>query len=286
MTHLSDVAAARPNAAQALAAAEAQANVHVETLHELPDLQDARTVCDVVWPESNGGTQLQPNLLRALVHAGGYASAAYRNGRPIGAAIAFVGRHRELDGSWQMHLHSHMAAVLPEARDQGVGVAVKFHQRLWAISQGIPSVVWTFDPLVRRNARLNLIKLGAWARGYEVNFYGEMPDALNAGDESDRMFAWWDVASRQANLAGQGLLTTIDPDSIPNAVIVDLPDDIVRLRVTDPAGAREWRLTVRSRITNALAAGQTILGISASGGYVLGSPSFLGSGTHSTPEVM
>ena len=279
------MATSHTNAANALAAAQQQADVHIASLHDLDELQDAREVCDVVWPESNGGTQLQPNLLRALVHAGGYASAAYRDGRPIGAAIAFLGRHREPDGSWQVHLHSHMAAVLPEARDQGIGVAVKFHQRLWALDQGIPSIVWTFDPLVRRNARLNLIKLGAQARGYEVNFYGEMPDALNAGDESDRMFAWWGVASRQANLAGAGRLTTVDPDLLPNAIVIDLPDDIVALRAHDPAAARAWRLNVRSGICRALDQGLTIHGVAPSGGYVLSPPSHTPSGAHTRPEV-
>lgn len=257
------------NARVALDLAERRSGVHVVTLEHLNQLQDARAVCDTVWPESNGGTQLQPNLLRAMVHAGGYASAAYREGRPIGAAIAFLGRHREPDGTWQMHLHSHMAAVLPEARDQGIGVAVKLHQRLWAIEHDIPVVTWTFDPLVRRNARLNLVKLGASARGYEVNFYGEMPDALNAGDESDRMFAWWDVRSAQADRAGRGLLHPLDVRAYADAVEIDLPEDIVALRRSDPRAAHAWRRDVRMGIQRALAQGMTIRGISTTGGYVL-----------------
>ena len=267
--------AAAANARTALQEAELRANVQVVALRDLDELEDARRVSDTVWPEPNGGTQLQPNLLRAMVHAGGYACAAYRAGRPIGAAIAFPGRHREPDGTWAVHLHSHMAAVLPEARDQGIGVAVKFHQRLWAIEQDIPVVVWTFDPLVRRNARLNLVKLGARARGYEVNFYGEMPDALNAGDESDRMFAWWEVASEHANLAGRGLLTTLDPSTFDDALVIDLPDDIVALRASDPLAARDWRVSVRAGIQSALKQGKTIKGVSPDGGYVLSARSDL-----------
>ena len=44
------------------------------------------------------------------------------------------------------------------------------------------TIVWTFDPLVRRNARLNLIKLGADVDGFEVDFYGNMDDGINSGD--------------------------------------------------------------------------------------------------------
>lgn len=267
--HAQALDVAMANARQALAQAQQSSCVDVAVLHDLNELEDARTVCDVVWPETNGGTQLQPNLLRAMIHAGGYACAAYRDGRPIGAAIAFVGRHQEVDGQWHMHLHSHMAAVLPEFRDQGIGVALKVHQRLWALEHGLPVVTWTFDPLVRRNARLNLIKLGALARGYEVNFYGQMPDALNASDESDRMFAWWEVVSHRANSAGDGSLTTIHPGDYPDAVVVELPEDIVALRTRDPAAARQWRLSVRSGILSALRDGKVIRGLSPSGGYVL-----------------
>ena len=44
--------------------------------------------------------------------------------------------------------------------------ALKQHQRAWALSQGIREVTWTFDPLVRGNARFNLVKLGAVAVSY------------------------------------------------------------------------------------------------------------------------
>ena len=78
-----------------------------------------------------------------------------------------------------------MAAVLPEYRDQHIGSALKMHQRAWALGCGIDTVVWTFDPLVRRNAFVNLVKLGADVEGFEVDFYGSMDDAINVDDPTD-----------------------------------------------------------------------------------------------------
>ena len=52
---------------------------------------------------------------------------------------------------------------------------------------------WTFDPLVRANARFNLVKLGAVAVAYLTDFYGEMQDGINAGDRSDRCAVKWEL---------------------------------------------------------------------------------------------
>jgi len=228
-------------------------------------------VFDTVWPSGDGSTQIQANLLRAQIHAGGYASAAYRDGQAVGAAFAFVGRH-QADG-WHTHLHSHMAAVLAPYRDQHIGAALKMHQRVWALDHDIDTIVWTFDPLVRRNAVLNLMKLGVDVEGFEVDFYGAMDDGINAGDPTDRLFAWWRLESSRARTALRGELVRIDLDAARaggrDVLEVELPDDIVSLRAADPAAAAQWRVTVRASLTRALVDGYAIVGVSTTGGYVL-----------------
>jgi predicted GNAT superfamily acetyltransferase len=254
-----------------LGAAEQRAGVRVRSLIDLSELEDARRVFDTVWPSISGSTQIQPNLLRAQIHAGGYASAAYRDGEPIGAAFAFVGRHHK-DG-WHTHLHSHMAAVLEPYRDQHIGAALKMHQRVWALEQGIDTIVWTFDPLVRRNAVLNLVKLGVDVDGFEVDFYGAMDDGINTGDPTDRLFAWWRLESPRVTAALRGDLAR-DDVAVARASGRDLreialPEDIVALRSTDSAAAAQWRFTVRDELTRALVEGYAIVGVSTDGGYVL-----------------
>ncbi len=86
----------------------------------------------------------------------GYVAAAFDDSQPVGAALAVVGRHRvsghesksaspEDTSSWHAHLHSHMAGVVEGYHNRHVGTAIKLHQRAWALSCGIDTVVWSFD---------------------------------------------------------------------------------------------------------------------------------------------
>lgn len=255
----------------AQAAAEA-AGIEIRDLHDLSELDDARQVFDAVWPTADGCTQVAPNLMKAMVHAGGHVCAAYRNGEVVGAAFAFAGHHPAADGQPEPHLHSHMAAVLEGHRDSRIGTALKLHQRAWALGHGVTVMVWTFDPLVRRNAVLNLVRLGAQVSAFEPNFYGEMPDAINAGDPTDRLFAWWQLNSERAALAARGELALMDPPTLLAArrdiAVIPVPEDIVELRQRDPRAAAQWRMQTRERLQSAMESGYRIIGVSHDG-YVL-----------------
>lgn len=254
-------------------------------------MAEARAIFDAVWPGE--GTQVTSNLLRALVHAGGYCCIVVddADGSVVGAALGFPARDASLPGG--VYLHSHMAAVVEGMRDRGIGTSIKQHQRDWALEQGIPVVSWTFDPLVRRNAHLNVIRLGAGVRDYHPDFYGEMNDAINAGDRTDRLVAWWQVASPRAEAAARrGIvapdheavrarardLVEFDASGLPRAgrapatdetVVVSLPDDVVSLRRADPAAGLAWRLAVRDALQSAFAAGLQVTTVTRAGAYVL-----------------
>ena len=248
----------------------------------------ARAVFDDVWPGE--GTQVTSNLLRALVHAGGYCSVVLDDDRVVGAALGFPSRDASLPGG--VYLHSHMAAVVDGLRDRGIGAAVKQHQREWAREQGIPVVSWTFDPLVRRNAHFNVNRLGVEVRAYYPDFYGEMTDAINAGDRTDRLVAWWVVDSERAHAAARGELVipdhesmlrtardlirlvdgvphVADPPSPGETVLVSLPDDVVSLRQADTALGLQWRLAVREALTTSFDAGLRVSAVTSAGAYVL-----------------
>ncbi|MRX43433.1 hypothetical protein [Agromyces kandeliae] len=108
---------------------------------------------------------------------------------PLGAALGFLG----WDGG--IHVHSHMNAVDPAARGRGIGVALKLRQRAICLDHGVDEVRWTYDPLIRRNARMNLVRLGAEVAAYHADFYGELRDAISGGDRSDRFEVRWRLAS-------------------------------------------------------------------------------------------
>ena len=96
-----------------------------------------------------------------------------------------------------------------------VGLALKQHQRRWALGRGIMTIEWTFDPLVRRNAYFNLVKLGARVVGYEPAFYGAMHDAFNDGDDTDRAVVRWNLEEKDRG----------PTEEIEGAVILDAGDD-------------------------------------------------------------
>jgi predicted GNAT superfamily acetyltransferase len=247
----------------------------IKAVSDPSDLRLAQRIFDEVWPPSSGeGTQIQSNLMRALVHSGGYVSVAWLGGVPVGAALAVVGRHRDrTTGEWHTHLHSHMAGVLEGFRDRRIGTALKMHQREWALESGIDTIVWTFDPLVRRNAWLNVINLGADVEDYEPDFYGEMNDGINSGDRTDRVFAWWRLESPRAIAASAGETAPLDVDHLVrqgrDVMMIETPSDIVDIRMTDMNQALHWRMNMRERFTEAFGKGYRVIGIDAQGSYVL-----------------
>jgi predicted GNAT superfamily acetyltransferase len=266
--------------------AASAAGVEIRILSDLAGQSLVRQLFDQTW-STDGGTQVTPNLMQALVHSGAYVSGAFIGDRIVGAAFAFPGR----DSSGHWHLHSHMAAVLEEVRDRRIGGALKWHQRAWAIEHGYETITWTFDPLVRRNARLNLLKLGVFVSEYFEDFYGDMADALNVGDSTDRAMARWELLSART-LKAAASTSGLDPDLIPSeaaqailiehdepivrqveatadVLVVALPTDIIAIREQNPALAARWRMAVRSVLSPALSSGMEITGFTSDGSYLV-----------------
>lgn len=233
------------------------AEIEIRELLTINDQAEGIGVFDTTWPISGGGTEITSNFMQALVHNGSYFAGALLDGKVIGAAFGFIGNHGGL------HLHSHMAAVLPEYRDLNIGTKLKFHQYDWAKSHNLPFITWTFDPLVKRNARLNILKLGVEVASYHPNFYGAMIDDLNAGDESDRLMARWEISDR-------GPVSRDEMTLIPrDAITIEIPEDIVEIRMLDPQKSITYRHDVRNKFQSAFQNGYSVIGFSNTHGYVL-----------------
>jgi len=259
-----------PNALDsALVQAQADADVagvHIVLIDTHDGYGDLRHVFDSVWGD-NDGTQVQPDVLRAITFAGGYACVAYAGDRAVGSCFGVVGRS-QVHGHWHDHLHSHSAAVLEGYRSRSVGKAMKSHQRAWALARGLDSIQWTFDPLMRPNARLNLLRLGAQAIAYEVNMYGSLGDLVNLDDPTDRLLLNWDIASERAESALRTGLDSLSLEDFPEATVIEVPEDIAALRASDSAMALEWRLRMREQMVEAFGRGLTMRGITNTGSYV------------------
>ncbi|MGI8551368.1 MAG: GNAT family N-acetyltransferase [Dehalococcoidia bacterium] len=118
--------------------------------------------------------------------------------RLVGFAFGYLGR---VHGEWC--LYSQLAGVDPDFQDRGIGGMLKRAQREWARQQGLALVVWSFDPMQAGNANLNLHRLGAISRTYQVNYFGVRSDALNAGLDTDRLLVEWQVAETPRRWQGE-----------------------------------------------------------------------------------
>src|SRR5580692_6792403 len=118
---------------------------------------------------------------------GGQLFGAFDGPTLVGFAMALPGISQG-----RPYLHSHMLAVNPAYRNQGIGRRLKLFQREEALARGITRMEWTFDPLEIKNSFLNLTKLGAVVREYIPNFYGVSSSRLHGEVPTDRLCAeWW-----------------------------------------------------------------------------------------------
>ncbi len=228
-------------------------DLDIRTLESADDMAMIGSLFQQVWGTTTPIVTVE--LLMAISHAGGYVAGAFESGHAVGASFGFLADHHG-----ERALHSHVTGILPGVQHGGVGRLMKNHQRAWAAEREIPWIVWTFDPLVRRNAWFNIKVLGAHVIEYLPNFYGSMSDSINAHDESDRLVVAWPTTG---DVSGP----SAPPGSITTTVAT--PDDIVVLRRTDPSTAADWRMRVRRELVALLDAGGVIVDFTSDGDYVV-----------------
>ena len=240
--------------------AAAAAGVELRPLTSLEDAEGIARVLSATWGDEQG---LPRELLRALAESGNVPYGAYAGEDLIGYVLGWAG----VDPNEGLHVHSHMLAAIPDRRHRGVGFALKLAQRAQALDQDIGFVRWTFDPLVARNAYFNLHKLGAVVDRFERNFYGEMTDALNRGDRSDRFVVRWDLhrppGPWRIDVSGDPTVVRRTADRAPervgdlagDAAIVEIPADHEELRASDRELSRAWRDAVADAAEACLARG-------------------------------
>ena len=144
----------------------------IRDLVSAPEMQVLEDIQRAAWgyPE----TEVHPgNIFRIHAHVGGVVAAAFPAtppGEVGGEAFGFVYGFPAYHEGRVWH-HSHMLALRPEWRGSGAALALKQHQARRVREMNLDRITWTFDPLVTRNARFNLGKLGARAVSYHPEWY-------------------------------------------------------------------------------------------------------------------
>jgi predicted GNAT superfamily acetyltransferase len=202
-------------------------SMELRRCHGIEDFRACVALQKEVWNFTDA--ELVP--LRMFVVAdkvGGQVMGAFEDSVMVGFALSVPGMR-----SGHSYLHSHMLAVRKDHRNGGLGRRLKLMQREDALARGIELIEWTFDPLEIKNAYLNIEKLGAIMRRYNINQYGITSSPLQGGLPSDRLIAEWWLKSRRV----ETLLETGKNPPIKAEANIAVPAEIY-----------EWKASPETRV--------------------------------------
>ena len=223
---------------------------------------------------------IPPSMLKVSQKVGGILAGAFdKDSTLLGFIFGLTGLKDGQPAHW-----SHQLAVTPAYRNTGLGRRLKLYQRDLLLKMGVRVMYWTFDPLVARNAHLNLNRLGARIHEYVPDFYkGETSSEMHSGVGTDRFIVRWplDDARTKRALAGKPVTDyskytetpvvnlragqTDGPVELPlpkaARLRVAVPGDVLEIQRTDIQLAWAWRKTTRQAFVHYLKYGWQVDGI-------------------------
>lgn len=254
---------------------------------------DEYAACVGLQRETWGGDYddiVPASVLKIVQRVGGVALGAFHDdGALEGFVFGITGVERGELVHW-----SHMLAVRPGMRGGGIGRRLKEAQRDLLRTLGVDRIYWTFDPLVARNAHLNLTRLGVEVMEYVPDMYGESESPLHRGVGTDRFVVAWHIGSAARDSLAREVTTAtavhapvanpdngsgtddgaIAPSPTEAVVRVAVPSDIEQVQAASLAAAAGWRRSTRRALQHYLGRGYQVAGFygderSARGYYVL-----------------
>ena len=263
--------------------------VTIKIIEDISEMHQAMELQRQVWQEHDSEI-IPAHLMNSAVHSGGLLIGAFVDQQMVGLLFGFPGVYSTPDGPRLKH-YSSILGVRSEFQSQGIGFALKRAQWQMVRHQGIDRITWTFDPLLSRNAWLNITRLGAVCSTYLRDFYGKMQDSLNAGLPTDRFDVdWWvnsqrvyrRLSRRRRNAlslnhflaGGAALINPLElglqdpPGSVDLAgiklgkeqpfLLVEIPSDFQALKSQDMQLAVSWRMQTRLIFEKLFAAGYIV----------------------------
>jgi predicted GNAT superfamily acetyltransferase len=208
------------------------------------------------------GDLVPPHILKVAQRIGGVAAGAFdASGELAGFVFGITGMVDGAPTHW-----SDMLAVRPELRGRGIGRALKEHQRAVLAAAGVPEILWSFDPLVARNAHLNLARLGARVSEYVVEMYAGSDSPLHHGFGTDRLIVRWKTGGGSPEQLPSdphdAPAVNVDRSGYPlpapllrrgaTALRIEVPADIHAVAASELEAARSWRESTRAAFLAAL----------------------------------
>jgi predicted GNAT superfamily acetyltransferase len=257
----------------------------IRRLESHEDYEDTVALQDEIWG-AGFSDRVPAAILRVAQKIGGVSAGAFD---PDGRLLGFVFGLTGVRGGRIVHW-SDMLAVREDARGKRLGERLKQYQRELVRGVGVETMLWTFDPLVARNAHFNLNRLRTGIAEYAPNLYGSNTGSVLHGSlPTDRFIAEWDlrreppraaerVMSREgdapdragaaetistapfATEVADGHVRLVQPFPDAPAVRVQIPHDIELVLALDTDTALEWRLATRGAFLHYLAHGYGVTG--------------------------
>ena len=243
-------------------------DIKIRPINTLTDLRKCHEIQRATW----GFTDLMVfpyTQLISAAHNGGVLLGAYDDLDLVGFVYGYLG----MSGR-KLYLFSQRMGVLPSHQNQGIGMKLKLAQRDQMLRQGIDLIVWTYDPLLGKNATLNIEKLGGIVRHYARDIYGAVSNPLQMGLSTDRFLLEWELLSDRVRerirsstprpraeewikeekyplanyVAWEGDLprpVATDLELTEEVVLVQIPPDLNAIKRVNLSLARGWRESTR-----------------------------------------
>jgi predicted GNAT superfamily acetyltransferase len=262
-------------------------DIKVRPIKTLTDLRK----CHEIQRETWGYTDLMVfpyTQLISAAHNGGVLQGAYDGPDLVGFVFGYLG----MSGA-KLYLFSQRMGVLPNYQALGIGAKLKLAQRDQMLRQGIDLIVWTYDPLLGKNAMLNVEKLGGFVRHYARNIYGTVDNPLQVGLSTDRFLLEWELMSRRVRerirsttprplakdwlnkdnyslvnyVAWEGNIPrpiATDLEQNGDVLLVQIPPDLNVIKKIDLNIARGWRESTRDVFETYFRRGYAVTGFARS----------------------
>ncbi len=221
-----------------------------------------------IWGEETEHIPL--GMMKITQRIGGLCAGALdTSGNVIGFGISMPGFIQNTVVHWSYRL-----GVDPGLRDLSLGTHLKRYQRLFCQRSGIEWIYWTYDPLVARNAHLNLNKLGTKIVQYIPDLYEGSTSVLHSDFGTDRFVVAWHTLSSEnfitlsqkewkdqiENYKMYRIVDYPEEMAFASSIRIEIPENIISLKTEVLSEALRWRSQTRTLFLKAVKEKWNIIG--------------------------